>query len=221
MSSESVTYIQRFSWIFNILFHQALAVVTVYILCTALVNGASDSLATWHMVLTPFGFLFLMMESFILFTNTNIPTLQMARIKKQYVHGTLQFLSTVFITVGISFRISTKEGDHFTSTHAILGLVAWILVWCSVILGLATSQSQHLKKIAKPVVLKLLHTLIGICAFTFGIIALCFGLKNYFKSFSGEDTINAAVVTIALLYLWALFDPFRALYAHIRSVFAK
>src|SRR5699024_824945 len=152
----------------------------------------------------------LMMESLILFRKENIHTLYIPRTKKKYIHGFLQFLSTVLITVGIAFRIKTKSGEHFNTTHGILGksklkfkksktefvllgLVAWILMWISIFLGLATSQSQLLKNIVKPVWIKLCHTLIGISGFTLGVVCLGYGMKNYLAYVSNENVMVAAI----------------------------
>jgi hypothetical protein len=52
---QSVSIIQRLSWILNILFHQAVAVIIVYILSVTFINEEVNSLGTWHMVLTPIG----------------------------------------------------------------------------------------------------------------------------------------------------------------------
>lgn len=55
MASESVSYIQRISWILNVLFHQALAIVISYILYTVFLSGDVNSKSTWHKALTPLG----------------------------------------------------------------------------------------------------------------------------------------------------------------------
>jgi cytochrome b-561 domain-containing protein 2 len=221
MTVQSVSIIQRLSWILNILFHQAVAVIIVYILSVTFVNEEVNSLGTWHMVLTPIGIMLIMMESLILFTKSNIYTFGMARSTKQYVHTTLQITSTVLITVGIAFRISSKKGSHFSTTHGILGLVAWIMIWMSVFLGITISQSQTLKNYISPVWLKLCHSLVGVTGFTLGLVTLGYGLKDYFSRMSHETIILAVIITMALLYAWALYDTFKSIYGHIRNILGR
>ncbi|XP_063933007.1 transmembrane reductase CYB561D2-like [Zophobas morio] len=221
MTADGISITQRLSWTLNIIFHQAVAVITVYILTTVFASSEVNSLGTWHMVLTPLGIMLLMMESLILFTKDNIYTLHMPRTKKHYIHSSLQILSTILITTGIAFRIKSKSGHHFTTTHGILGLSAWVLIWCSVFLGIATSQSQVLKRFVKPVWIKLCHTLMGVSGFTLGVVTLGYGLKEYFGRISHEKVIIAAIVTMAILYAWALLDTVKSIYNQIRNILGK
>ena len=167
----------------------------------------------------------------------------MPRTKKHYIHSSLQILSTILITTGIAFRIKSKSGHHFTTTHGILGryypqstlhstvckirlkkflgLSAWVLIWCSVFLGIATSQSQVLKRFVKPVWIKLCHTLMGVSGFTLGVVTLGYGLKEYFGRISHEKVIIAAIVTMAILYAWALLDTVKSIYNQIRNILGK
>lgn len=62
-----------------------------------------------------------MAESLIIYSKHNVYTLHLPRNKKQYIHGFLQCLGAILITVGISFKISKQSPPHFQSTHSILG----------------------------------------------------------------------------------------------------
>lgn len=65
-----------------------------------------------------------MIEGIILFGSDNVWTQELNRKTRYYVHGALLFLSTAFITAGVSLEINRKAQNnfsHFQSTHAITG----------------------------------------------------------------------------------------------------
>ncbi|KAJ8916381.1 hypothetical protein NQ315_005079 [Exocentrus adspersus] len=52
VASEEVSFAQRWLWIFNTIFHQAVAVVTIFLLWLFFENYDSDNVFLWHLVLS-------------------------------------------------------------------------------------------------------------------------------------------------------------------------
>lgn len=65
-----------------------------------------------------------MVEAIIIFGADNVWTRELNRKNKYYVHGTLLFLATTCIAVGVALEVNSKiknNYSHFQSKHAITG----------------------------------------------------------------------------------------------------
>lgn len=65
-----------------------------------------------------------MVEAIILFGGDNVWTQELNRKNRYYVHGALLFLTTAFITAGVSLEVNRKAQNnfsHFQSIHSITG----------------------------------------------------------------------------------------------------
>ncbi|XP_044264717.1 transmembrane reductase CYB561D2-like [Tribolium madens] len=222
MVAEKVALTERFMWIFNTIFHQIFAVVTIFILWTIFYNYVIDSYFTWHMVLATVAYVPLMGEAIILFSSDNIWTLALPRPTKYWLHGILLFLSAILVTTGIALMVDHNHGKHFHSTHGWTGLVSWIFVLLSQILGLAAAKSHIFTKIIPPVTIKFLHNFLGILGYVFGIVSLAFGLETAaFTSFTSRDARIATFSVLGLATFWSLLAAFKSGFAQIGTILKR
>ncbi|XP_015837014.2 transmembrane reductase CYB561D2 [Tribolium castaneum] len=220
--AQKITFFERSMWIFNTIFHQIFAVVTIFILWTIFYNYMTDSYFTWHMVLATIAYVPLMGEAIILFSSDNVWTRSLDRPTKYWLHGLLLFISAVLVTAGISLMVDHNHGKHFHSTHGWTGLVSWIFVLLSQILGLAAAKSTIFAKIVPPVWIKFLHNFLGILGYVFGIVSLAYGLETRaFTSFTSKDSRTATYCVLGLATFWSLLAAFKSGFGQLKAILKR
>lgn len=163
-----------------------------------------------------------MTQAILAFYSENVWSKQHTRQTQKTIHWVLQAIGSTAAIAGIITEYigrSFKSKSHFSSTHSVIGLIAVIFTFFSMINGISTLWSIKLKKFARPVYFKLIHNLNGMLAFVLGMVALYFGYdKCYMKDNSRADIrmwLQAlAILTIAL----TLIGAWRATLNHLRNV---
>ncbi|KAG5888810.1 hypothetical protein JTB14_032723 [Gonioctena quinquepunctata] len=223
VDKKYVSLIERVQWVCNTIYHQAVAVVTVFITYVIFKNLDTSNRMLWHMFLSTFAYVPLMAEGIILFSEPNVWSQRLDRTKKNYLHGILLGLSTISVTVGICFEIYSKNQrvgvKHFQSDHAITGLVSWVLSMVSVLLGLFAAYSNSLKKFIRPVILKFIHNFLGLSAFAIGVASLVLGLL--LRIFTRLVTTNEKLATVwmvSIISVWSVLSAFVSLFNQIKTI---
>lgn len=224
VAKVEVTLVQRLLWIANLVFHQTVAVVTVWLLWLFFDNYDLDNVFLWHLVLSTAAYVPLMAEAIILFSGDNLWSQQLERPKKNWIHGVLLGISISALTAGIACEIYRKNSrgpgaTHFVSNHAITGLVSWLLAFVSILLGLFSWHAQGLKNFARPVIFKFVHNFIGIACYAIGIASLVLGF--YIGAFSRlitEDQQKSLVGLTAIITIWSCLAAFKSCYNQVKNM---
>ncbi|XP_018567751.1 cytochrome b561 domain-containing protein 2-like [Anoplophora glabripennis] len=224
VAKVEITLTQRLLWILNLVFHQVVAIVTVWLLWLFFDNFALDSIFLWHLVLSTAAYVPLMAEAIIVFAGDNLWSQGLERPKKNWVHGVLLGISIVAVTAGIACEISRKNdrgAPHFVSDHAITGLVSWLLAFVSIILGLFSWHAQGLKNIARPVIFKFIHNFVGIACYAIGIASLCLGFYiGSFRRLVTDDQLKSLVALVAIITFWSCLAAFKSCYSQVKNMFS-
>ncbi|XP_018567784.1 cytochrome b561 domain-containing protein 2-like [Anoplophora glabripennis] len=224
VAKVEITLTQRLLWILNLVFHQVVAIVTVWLFWLFFDNIELNNTMLWHLVLSTAAYVPLMAEAIILFAGDNLWSQGLERPKKNWVHGVLLGISIVSVTAGIACIISGKNDRgtaHFVSNHAITGLVSWLLAFVSIILGLFSWHAQGLKNIARPVAFKFIHNFIGIACYAIGIASLCLGFYiGSFRRFVTDDQLKSLVALVAIIAFWSCLAAFKSCYSQLKNMFS-
>jgi cytochrome b-561 domain-containing protein 2 len=219
MVVEKVSFKQRFMWLFNTLFHQLYAIVTIFIFWTIFYNNSLNSSFSWHMILSSLAYVPLMGEAIVLFAGDNVWSRSMERSTKYWIHGVILFISAILVTVGIALMIDEKNGTHFKSIHGWTGLVSWIFVLLSQCLGLAAAKAQAFSALLRPVYVKFLHNFFGLLGYIFGIVSLCYGLETGgFKRYSSETARMGTYYLLGLTTTWSILAALKSAYDQLKII---
>ncbi|KAL1513796.1 hypothetical protein ABEB36_003157 [Hypothenemus hampei] len=234
-----VTTVQRVLWICNTFYYQILASIT-FVAFWLFFNSHTTgrTLFTMHLVCSTAAYVPLMAVSIILFSEDNVTTLYIPRTSRNWVHGVLLLISTLLVTIGIGVETHLKNlnnGKHFVSNHAILGkisknlfkiiviillgLASWILVFVSVLLGVAAAQTRNLSKYVRPIVTKFIHNLLGISAFLIGMVSIWYERRAFQRYGLPESALSIFEVGFVFITIWSLLAAFKSLFAQVKGVF--
>ncbi|KAJ8962906.1 hypothetical protein NQ318_001317 [Aromia moschata] len=218
---EEVSLFQRLLWLANTIFHQLVAIVTVFVFWICFKNYDLDNALLWHIVLSTGAYVPLMAEAIILFAGDNLWTQELDRPKKYWLHGILLGISIVSVTIGIGYEINRKNESgrpHFVSNHALTGLVSWIFAFLSIVLGLFSWHSQKLKSLARPVLFKFVHNFLGIGCFAIGVSSLCLGFElGGFSRFVTEKERDTTIAITAIVAIWSCLAALKSAYNQLKN----
>lgn len=113
----------------------------------------------------------LMAQSILALYSENVWSKQHTRQTHKTLHWILQGLGSSAAIAGMIIEFINRwksSKNHFTSTHSILGLAAFILTLLGMFNGISALWSCKLRTFVQPVYLKLAHNLTGIAAFVLG-----------------------------------------------------
>jgi cytochrome b-561 domain-containing protein 2 len=153
-----------------------------------------------------FQFSLLMAESIIVLSNDNILTFLHPSIQKtaREHHWLIQILAAICNLVGFVTIIVNKNNGgrrHFVSYHAIIGLVATILCFVTCANGFVTLYATKFKNLIKPSYNKLIHIVIGILTFVFGVISEATGLELL-----RNESVSIATIVLLVVASFVVFE---------------
>ncbi|GJQ76744.1 hypothetical protein Trydic_g15587 [Trypoxylus dichotomus] len=201
-------------FLFNTIFHQALAVIAIYTIWVPISNYTADlSALSWHVILCTLALIPLGAEALILFASDNVWSQGIEKNTKKIMHGILMGISAVLMIIGIALEINRAAGvtnyPHFQSAHAITGLIAMIFIIFGSLVGLCAKFAQSLKGFLRPVITKFIHNVLGNLSFIFGIVSLCCGYyTNWFAYYTSEASRLAATIVTVVICVWSLIHAF-------------
>ncbi|XP_057653308.1 uncharacterized protein LOC130892091 [Diorhabda carinulata] len=220
MAAETgLKFSQRLGFISNTVFHQLVLIIFVYISYVIIKYNDLNPTRIIHYSFSTGAYIPLMAEGIILFNETNTWSFQINRSRKAWIHGVLLSLSLILLTIGIAFQINAKD-DHFKTTHAITGLVSWILCFVLTLTGVITIYSPKLKNYVRPVVLKTIHSCLGLSCYAIGITSIILAIdKSSFTSYVSDTeliTINSLVI---LLTIWSVIGALKMVFNNLKDLF--
>lgn len=102
----------------------------------------------------------------------------------------------------------------------ILGFGSNILIILGVLNGSSTIWAAKLRRLVKPVYIKLLHNLTGSLCFTMGMASLIYGFeKSHFRNYSTPETVLTIQLISALTVVLSMFGPLSSLGTQIVGSF--
>lgn len=162
------------------------------------------------------------------------------------LHWILQCIGSSTVLAGIIIEYIgrwQKSKDHFISTHSTIGLIAGISTLIVMLSGTSALWSIKLKKYARPLYFKLMHTVGGMTVFILGkfhptissiylwyqkvfystgMTALYYGYdKNFMVKRSSEIIRRLLQGLLLCQIIWTLFGAARGLRNQLRIIFAK
>ncbi|CAG9830125.1 unnamed protein product [Diabrotica balteata] len=208
---------ERIFHVTEILFQQMLAVFVLLVFWQLFIsNSPANNKGTWHVVLCVMGFALCMAEGVQIFRHESVVTFGHTREEKKMAHMIVMAFAFICITIGISLKISQKEDfnlEHFSSTHGVLGLIAWILSFIAVLGGVFSMYFRNTS--ISPRVVKLCHIFLGITTYALGVACLCYGLE-YLMGGRGRGWV-ALVILLVVYATYSLIGPFKSIFNYLRN----
>lgn len=210
MPSEPISVKHRIFLVSQGIFQFLLAIFVTSTVWIVAINRNWNELHTWHIFLSTTGFSFFMAEAVAVFSPGNVFVLGFSKKTRGFIHGVLMTFATIAVIAGISVKIQDKVNNsrsHFTSTHGITGLVAFLLTMLSFLLGFLAAFSKLTYRLGiKPVWIKHFHNFLGIAAYVLGSISLGYGLRQYFSHVT-YNTNTGFIVILGIYGILNLIGP--------------
>ncbi|XP_055300573.1 probable transmembrane reductase CYB561D1 [Sitodiplosis mosellana] len=171
--------IRAFQFLFNILNHICIVVVTIYVTWHCFLMNLSDKFIVqydMHVWLCTLGYQLMMAEAILTLYSSNCWSFFYAPKTKRTLHWLIQVIGSLMAIVGTTVFYSTRQ-FHFQTTHSITGLISLIFAVVGCINGIAAINTQKVYKKyrIRPVVSKMFHKFIGIASFVLGMMSLFYG----------------------------------------------
>lgn len=165
-----------------------------------------------------------MAEGILSLYSGNSWTILTSRKSKTKIHWILQTLGGCLSFSGAIIEILYKfqrNRSHFQSLHAIIGLIAIILLSVAILSGTAALFSISLKKYLKPLYSKTGHNILAMITYGLGAsaIVIAYFTKNFCKTYDfGNLRIFIAIISTISIML-TLIGPLKTFYAQCRNTF--
>ncbi|CAG9766737.1 unnamed protein product [Ceutorhynchus assimilis] len=184
---------------------------------------------TWHPILMAVGWMLMMTEGFYSINKYNtywrLKTKGGFRVK---IHVTILAIGYILSIIGFVIVYLNKENNnksHFTSWHAIFGLIGIVSTFPPVINGLLLWYKKELSNyISYPRLVKFVHVSSGTLAFSFGALALVLSVYTRWfgkKSLQSDTTFYFALLTVTYPLVWAVYGPSVKLARVIKEYFSE
>lgn len=97
-----------------------------------------------------------------------------------------------------------------------------LLVLASFILGFGAANPQNFSHIARPVLFKFLHNILGIAGYVIGMISLIYGYyTHWFVYYTSAETRIVASVATGIVTVWPLYAALRSCYEQFRNLIGR
>ncbi|RLU15099.1 hypothetical protein DMN91_012987 [Ooceraea biroi] len=160
-----------------------------------------------HESISSFQYVLLMSEAVVVLAGDNVLTRCLSRQASKHLHWILQAIGLIFNLIGVGLMYDAKRNhNHFQSIHAITGLSSLVIVCVVTIFGYPVWIAWKLRKLVRPVTVKLLHNFLGTAGFVIGMVSQCYGYKkNWLHYVTGvEHSDMVALVLTALITILSL-----------------
>jgi len=148
-----------------------------------------------------------MSEAILVLATGNFLTGQLSRRANKHLHWILQVIGLILTLTGVGLMYDAKAHmRHFHSIHAILGLSSLVIVCVVTIFGYPVWIAWKLRGFVRPVILKNLHSFLGIAGFVIGMASQCYGYKKNWLRFVAQvdHADQIALVLTALITILSL-----------------
>lgn len=147
-----------------------------------------------------------MSHAILSMADNNFYTSKFSYNDKVLIHWILQASAGVFIVIGVTCIYANKvmhDKPHFQSLHAIFGLTTNIFLLTSIAGGVVTKYSFQMRKIIRPLLIKMGHSAFGMITYCMAIISIILGI--YSKWGGSKFSSNGQAILAALLIVTSCY----------------
>lgn len=140
-------------------------------------------------------------------------------------HWVLQLIAWTLISLGFAAIYVNKNRlgkQHFHTTHAIFGLVTVIGTQAVILGGVWTKYSFKLRGLVRPVVAKLLHSILGIVVYTLAMITISLGVyTKWWEKVSNEETAWLIIAMLVFSAIFVAWNPLKMCVKRYKTAFMR
>ena len=166
-----------------------------------------------------------MFQAILSMSDANCWTTALKYKDKVTLHWILQVAAIICVSLGFSCIFLNKirlEKNHFESTHAICGLITYILTGFIAIGGIWTKYSFQLRDYMKPVIAKLIHSTLGIVVFCLAVTTIVLGIySSWFLNVSSEEARLPLILILIIPTIWVIYKPIMLCCNRITTAFMR
>lgn len=147
-----------------------------------------------------------MSNAILIMADNNFLTMNLSHQNRVTAHWIVQVFAVVLISIAQICIFTNKVNygkPHFQTTHAIFGLITYLLTLLTSLGGVFTKYSFQLRNILKPAIFKILHSLSGIVIYILAIVTIILGFNQMWHEKMDENVIKP--ILIALLVISGLY----------------
>jgi cytochrome b-561 domain containing protein 2 len=140
------------------------------------------------------------------------------------VHWILQTSALILITIAQTCIFLNKNRlgkSHYQSTHALFGLVTYLLTIISSLGGIFTKFSFQLKHILKPLITKVLHSFAGLLTYILAMITICLGVDQFWNQSYDSWTKPIFYILIAFTTCYVTIKSFILFSSRVSNVLKR
>jgi hypothetical protein len=146
-----------------------------------------------------FQYLLIMSHAILCMADNNFLTHSFNYQKRVTIHWVLQTAALILITIGQTCIFLNKNRNnklHYQSTHAIFGLITYLLTVAATLGGVFTKYSFNFRTVIKPIVVKISHSFAGLLTYILAMITICLGIHQFFND--SHDSWSKPVVYVII-----------------------
>lgn len=146
-----------------------------------------------------------MSEAIVTLAGENIWTNALSRNVNKHIHWITQALGLISVFTGIGFMFSSKK-VHFRSTHGIMGITSLAMFCTLAICGYPVLMVMKIRKFIRPVIVKVIHNILGTACYSIGMATQCYGYKKrwIYKTTRVENVDSVLLVLTVMITVLSL-----------------
>ncbi|CAG5049256.1 unnamed protein product [Parnassius apollo] len=174
---------------------------------------ASSSLKQ-HVYLCVTGYIILMSQAILSLNPYTSWTKTLKHADKKIIHWVMQITGSVLAIAGSIIRIIDVQ-TNFTTAHGIVGLVAMIFTFFSLVSGLVNLIYMQFRNHIN--LTKIVHSVLGSLAISTAYICLCLGFHDLYRNIFGDKNANISIVLAAFALIGTLTSACTNIFRRIFS----
>lgn len=142
-----------------------------------------------------------MSHAFLSMADNNFLTQSLSHQNRVTVHWILQTFALILITIAQTCIFINKNNlnkEHYQTTHSLFGVTTYMLTLVSSIGGIFTKFSLQLKKMMKPVIIKIMHSFAGLLTYMLAMTTICLGINQTWNN--SYDSTTKPIVYVLLIF---------------------
>jgi cytochrome b-561 domain-containing protein 2 len=202
--------------------HALIAITTFYISWYSWKIGFTNY-ETGHTWYSTLGYQLFMAEGIMATYNRNTFTMGVKkRSWKIHIHWILQVIGTGFVMYGTILEIYKRDitnKKHFHSTHAVTGLVSFILLTISFVSGISALFAAEMRKVIKPILSKAAHNFISSACYVVGMVSIIWAYKTKrFMTRADPGSMRELMIVFCILNtVFTMVGPAKAFWNQLRN----
>ncbi|KAL3288299.1 hypothetical protein HHI36_002747 [Cryptolaemus montrouzieri] len=218
LSKDTHKIVQLFEFVFTFL---------IIVLIFISVRDEGFRILNGHVFQSTMGWMVMMVQGLLVFNGVN-PLFKKIMGKDQiFIHWVIETIALIGASLGFYCAYEHKvenNKEHFTTWHAWLGLIGYVLCIVTGLNGIPTLYRKELKNWISPSWNKQFHFVTGTIGFGCGGVSLI--LACYSKWFARRTsnsfvTFCIAVFLVASVFVWSIIKPINKIRGNWRKMNSK